>query len=264
MSELGAPKVYLVGAGPGDPDLLTVRALRLIQSVEVVVYDRLVSEPILDLIPTGATRIFAGKAARNHHMPQSEINDLLVSLAKAGRTVVRLKGGDPFIFGRGSEEAERLVNEAIPFEVVPGITASAGCTAYAGIPLTHRGLAPHGVRFITGHRQDGKTLDLDWTTLADKGMTLVIYMGLTNVVEIAGRLIAHGLPADTPAAAIQNGTTPDQRTMLTTLENLPECVEKSGLEAPTLFVIGQVVSLADALAWRGPVQDCRAEAKESV
>lgn len=256
----GQGKVFLVGSGPGDPDLLTVRALRLIQGAEVVVYDRLVSPLILELIPPGTSRIFAGKAARNHHMPQNEINDLLVSLAKSGREVVRLKGGDPFIFGRGSEEAVRLAREGIPFEVVPGITASAGCTAYSGIPLTHRGLS-RSVHFITGHRQEGKDLDFDWRGMADPDTTLVIYMGLTNVREIASELIAAGRPASTPAAAIQSGTTPDHRTIVTSLLDLPDCVDRMALEAPTLLVIGRVVDLAGVLAWWAPVIDCREEAQ---
>ncbi|MEK9726298.1 MAG: uroporphyrinogen-III C-methyltransferase, partial [Rhodospirillaceae bacterium] len=184
--------VYLVGAGPGDPDLLTVKAHRLIQSVDVVIYDKLVAPAIIDLIPKGTTRIFAGKQARNHFMPQKEINKLLVDLARAGRRVMRLKGGDPFVFGRGGEEALHLAQAGIPFEVVPGITSSAGCAAYAGIPLTHRGLA-HGVRFVTGHTQDKDGLELNWASLADPDTTLVSYMGLTNVREIAERLIGAGL-----------------------------------------------------------------------
>lgn len=247
--------VFIVGAGPGDPDLLTRKAERALRQADVVVYDRLVSDEILDLLPAGATRIFAGKAARNHHMPQQEINELLVSLAKSGKRVVRLKGGDPFVFGRGSEEAEELAKDGVPFEVVPGITASMGCTAYAGIPLTHRGLAT-GFKVVTGHRKEGHDLDLDWPTLADPNTTLVIYMGLTNVKLITEQLIAHGLPADTPAAAIQNGTTPRQRTILTRLHGLPDCVEKAQLKAPTLLVIGQVVQLAKTLNWHHVVLEC--------
>ena len=243
--------VFIVGAGPGDPDLLTVKALRLIQQAEVVVYDRLVSKEILDLIPSGTTRIFAGKAARNHHMPQEEINELLLNLSLAGRRVVRLKGGDPLVFGRGSEEAEHLARNGASFEMVPGITASFGCTAYAGIPLTHRELA-RGVRFVTGHLKDGRSLDLNWQSLADPETTLIIYMGLTNVAIISRELMAHGLPADFPAAAIEKGTTPEQRTVVTTLAGLPECIEKEQLKAPTLLVIGRVVGLADILSWRFP------------
>ncbi len=261
----GKPKassatVFLVGAGPGDPELLTIKALRLIKEADVVVYDRLVSPAILELIPQGTTRIFAGKAARNHHMPQEDINDLLAGLARGNRKVVRLKGGDPFIFGRGSEEAVRLATEGIRFEVVPGITASAGCTAYAGIPLTHRGLA-RGVHFVTGHRQDGRDLDLDWRRMADAETTLVIYMGLTNVDRIVAELIGAGLPGETPAAAIENGTTPDQRTIVTTLSDLARCIERSRVQAPTMLVIGKVVDLAEALAWQAPPVDCRREAE---
>ncbi len=247
------PPVYIVGAGPGDPDLLTVKALRLLKDADTVVYDLLVSEQILALIPAGAARIFAGKAARNHHMKQEEINELLVSLYRSGRKVVRLKGGDPFIFGRGSEEALHLAEHNIPFEVVPGVTASAGCAAYAGIPLTHRGLAS-GVRFITGHRRDGKPLDLNWKSLADPETTLVIYMGLTNVGEISRQLIAAGLPADTPAGAIHRGTTPEQHTVLTTLAGLPDCVEREHIKAPALLVIGEVVKLSESLSWFGELE----------
>ena len=241
--------VYIVGAGPGDPDLLTVKAQRILRSADAVVYDRLVSDQILDIIPAGAARIFAGKAARDHHMPQDEINALLVSLAAGGRKVVRLKGGDPFIFGRGSEEAVYLARHGVPFEVVPGITASIGCTAAAGIPLTHRGIA-RSVRLVTGHREYGEGLDLDWKCLADPHTTLVIYMGLSNARRIAGELMAGGLPASTPAAAIHRGTTPDQRTVVTTLDDLADCLEREGFGPPTLLVIGDVVDLAAELGLR--------------
>jgi uroporphyrin-III C-methyltransferase/precorrin-2 dehydrogenase/sirohydrochlorin ferrochelatase/uroporphyrin-III C-methyltransferase len=243
--------VAIVGAGPGDPDLLTVKALRRLREADVVVYDRLVSEPILALVPAGTTRIFAGKQARNHHMPQPEINDLLVSLARVGRRVVRLKGGDPFTFGRGGEEALHLVRNGIPFEIVPGITSSSACAAYAGIPLTHRGLS-WSVRFITGHCQDGETLDLDWQGLADPETTLVIYMGVTNARLIAAKLIAAGLPPETPASAINRGTMPEQRTIVTVLGELADRVEQAQLHGPTLLVIGKVVALADELAWFAP------------
>lgn len=217
-----------------------------------MVYDKLVSDAILALIPTGATRIFAGKVARNHHMPQPEINALLISLARSGRHVVRLKGGDPFLFGRGGEEAEALAREGLPFVVVPGVTSASGCTAYAGIPLTHRGLA-HGVRFVTGHTQDEDgLLDLNWSSLADPDTTLIVYMGRTNVRQIAGRLIAHGLAAETPAAAIVDGTRPEQETLVTTLGQLPDQVAKLGRAAPTLLVIGKVVALADILVGTRP------------
>ncbi|MBC8269867.1 MAG: uroporphyrinogen-III C-methyltransferase [Rhodospirillaceae bacterium] len=257
---MNAPSpVYIVGAGPGDPDLLTIKAARVLKAAEVVVFDRLVSEEILQLVPAGTTRIFAGKAARDHHMPQEEINELLVSLAKSGRKVVRLKGGDPFIFGRGSEESLYLAKNNIPFEIVPGITASAGCGSYAGIPLTHRGLAT-GVRFVTGHCRAGKHLDLNWQSLADPETTLVIYMGLINIARIRDELIKAGLPADTPAGAIERGTTAEQRTILTTLEELPACIEKASLKAPSLLIIGRVVQLAEELSWHIPAMDCDVEA----
>jgi len=253
------PIVYIVGAGPGDPELLTRKAHRLMSEAEVVVYDRLVSDDILDLLAPGTARIFAGKAARDHHMDQDEINDLLVSLAHKGRKVVRLKGGDPFIFGRGSEEALHLAKHGVPFEIVPGVTASAGCGAYAGIPLTHRGLAT-GVRFVTGHCRDGQHLDLNWKSLADPDTTLVIYMGLINVAKIRDELIKAGLAADTPAAAIERGTTADQRTILTTLNDLPNCIERADLKAPSLLIVGRVVSLAGELGWHIPSLNCDVEA----
>ena len=192
-------RVYLVGAGPGDPDLLTVKALRLLRLADVVVFDRLVSDAILDLVPPGTARVFAGKQAGYHHMRQDDINDLLLRLARAGRTVVRLKGGDPFIFGRGSEEAEHLARHNIAFEVVPGITAAAGCSAYAGIPLTHRGLAD-SVRFVTGHGQDEAGPERDWAALADPDTTLVIYMGLRRLPVIVAGLLAGGLPDRHPGS----------------------------------------------------------------
>ncbi len=240
--------VMLVGAGPGDPDLLTVKAMRLFSAVDVVVYDRLVSKAILDLIPEGVETVFAGKRASHHYVPQDKINELLVELASGGKRVMRLKGGDPFVFGRGGEEALHLVRHGIPFEVVPGITSSAGCAAYAGIPLTHRDLA-HGVRFVTGHVTEDAPLALDWRSLADPDTTLVVYMGMTNVTAISEQLIAHGLAADTPAAIINMGTRPEQRTLLTTLAGLPGSVADAKPVGATLFVIGRVVSLADELAW---------------
>lgn len=249
-----AGRVCIVGAGPGDPDLLTLKALRLIEAADVVVYDKLVSDPIMDLIPAGATRIFAGKVARNHHMPQPDINALLVSLARSGRMVVRLKGGDPFTFGRGGEEAAFLAEHAIAYEVVPGVTSAAGCSAYAGIPLTHRDMA-HGVRFATGHTRAGESLELDWPRLADPETTLVLYMGRTNIDRIAEQLTAHGLPAHTPAAAIVNGTRPQQEVLFATLQDLPARIRDFGRAAPTLLVIGRVVSLAEQLAWFRPAGD---------
>ena len=246
MSAAGVPVVHLVGAGPGDPDLLTVKALRLLQGAEVVVYDRLVAPAILELIPPGAARIYVGKADRRHTLPQDEINALLVKLALSGHRVVRLKGGDPFVFGRGSEEAEHLAQQGIAFEVVPGVTAASGCAAGFGIPLTHRGLAS-GVRFVTGHCRDGQTLALNWASLADPDTTLVIYMGLTTLPEISRRLIEAGLPPDTPAAAIAGGTMPRQTLCRGTLADLPAKAAARTLEAPVLIVVGRVVALAEVL-----------------
>ena len=252
------PHVYIVGAGPGDPGLLTLKAAECLKKADVVVYDRLVSDDILAMVPEGAEKVFAGKAARDHFMPQDEINQTLVDYAKQDKIVVRLKGGDPFIFGRGSEEALVLAEHGIKFEIVPGITASAGCSAYAGIPLTHRGMVT-GVRFVTGHCRDGQHLDLNWQSMADPNTTLVIYMGLINVQMISDELIKAGLPADTPAAAVERGTTPDQRTILTTLGNLPQCVTKAELKAPSLLIIGEVVDLAKTIAWHTNANECLLE-----
>jgi len=252
VTKLG--KVALVGAGPGDPDLLTVKALRLIQSAETVVYDRLVSPEILALVPAGTARIFAGKAAGHHHLTQDEIGDLLVGLARSGRDVVRLKGGDPFVFGRGSEEAERLAAAGIAFDVVPGITAASGCSAYAGIPLTHRGLAT-GVRYVTGHCREDRPLDFDWRGLADPDTTLVVYMGLGNLPEIARELTAAGLPASTPAAAVEAGTTARQRRVISTLGELHHAAAAAGLKAPTLMIIGRVVAMSETLDWFKPAAE---------
>lgn len=238
--------VHLVGAGPGDPDLLTVKAARLLGAADVVVYDRLVSAAILALVPAGTTRISVGKSANNHPTPQAEINDLLVRLARAGHRVVRLKGGDPLVFGRGSEEALHLTARGIPFDIVPGISSAAGCTAAAGIPLTHRGLAT-GVRFVTGHRRDDGDLDLDWAGLADADTTLVVYMGLASIGTIRDNLVDHGLSPETPAAAIERGTTPDQRTVVATLADLPRRIAEAELRSPTLIVIGRVAALAATL-----------------
>ncbi|MFA7432018.1 MAG: uroporphyrinogen-III C-methyltransferase [Rhodospirillaceae bacterium] len=248
-------KVYLIGAGPGDPDLLTVKAARMLRECDVVVFDRLVSSAIMDMIPAGISRIYAGKALNRHHLPQDEINALLVSLASTGRTVVRLKGGDPFVFGRGSEEALTLAEAGIPFEIVPGITAASGCSAYSGIPLTHRGLAT-SVRYVTGHFRAGEEdMEHNWANLADPDTTLVFYMGLTNLDSIANGLMTHGLPSTTPAAAIQNGTTASQRSVRGTLETLPGLVREHGLRAPAVLIIGKVVALADDLAWFTPDAD---------
>lgn len=247
MGDVG--RVYLVGAGPGDPELLTIKAERVLGLADAVVHDRLVSPEILDLVPAESERIYVGKTGPDHHMAQEEISQLLVDLAKAGKTVVRLKGGDPFIFGRGSEEALHLVRNGISYEVVPGVTAASGVGASLGLPLTHRGLAT-GVRLLTAHRRGGKGLELDWSRLADPRTTLVFYMGLGTLPEISQQLIAEGLPADTPAAAIARGTAPDQRQILSTLSDLPEAVAEAGLETPALFVIGQVTDLARSLNWQ--------------
>lgn len=239
--------VYLVGAGPGDPDLLTLRAVKLLAQADVVVYDNLVSQDVVDFVRDGAQRIYVGKEKSRHTMPQEEINKLLVTLAKKGKKVVRLKGGDPFIFGRGGEELEVLVEHAIPFEVVPGITAANGVSCYAGIPLTHRDYA-QSCLFATGHLKDG-SLDLDWQSLTRKNQTVVIYMGLGALAEIAQQLIAHGMPASMPAAIIEKGTTLHQKVFTGTLETLPDLVRTLGLKSPCLIIIGQVVTLHKRLQW---------------
>jgi uroporphyrin-III C-methyltransferase/precorrin-2 dehydrogenase/sirohydrochlorin ferrochelatase len=246
-------EVYLVGGGPGDPDLLTFRALRLMQQADVVVHDRLVSKEVLDLARRDAVRIYAGKERSHHAIPQEDINQLLVRLAKEGKRVVRLKGGDPFIFGRGGEEIETLAAEGIAFQVVPAVTAAAGCAAYAGIPLTHRDYA-QSVVLVTGHLQDG-TVNLNWKGLVQPDQTVVFYMGLQGVQTICRELIAHGMPATTPAALVQQGTTRHQRVHTGTLATLPEIVERSQVKAPTLIIVGDVVRLRDKLKWFEPAAD---------
>ncbi len=240
--------VYLVGAGPGDPELLTLKAYRLLQSADVVVYDRLVAKPILDLIPQATKRVFAGKAANKHYMTQDEINFALVDLTKTHKTVVRLKGGDPFIFGRGGEEAEHLVENNVSFQIIPGITASVGCAAYAGIPLTHRDVA-QSVRFITGHSQEGRDLDLDWQSLADPKTTLVVYMGTTNAAIISSMLRGAGMDASIPVAILNKGTRPDQKAIITSLQDMPTVINTEGISGTTMIIIGHVVSLAHKINW---------------
>lgn len=246
-NELDAGKVWLIGAGPGDPDLLTVKAARLINQADALVYDHLVSEPIMALAHQGARRIYAGKEASKHTLPQDSINQLLVDLAREGLSVVRLKGGDPFIFGRGGEELETLVASGVPFEVVPGVTAAAGCAAYSGFPLTHRDHA-QSVTFVTGHLKDG-TVNLDWPALARPKQTVVFYMGIGAASEICRQMIDHGLPSLTPAAVVRNGTLPDQQTLLATLGTLPDRIAESGIKPPALIVVGSVVKLHEQLSW---------------
>lgn len=239
--------VYLVGAGPGNPDLLTFRALRLMQKADVVLYDNLVSPAILELVRREAERLYVGKKASHHALQQEEINQLLVRLAKEGKTVLRLKGGDPFIFGRGGEEIDELAAHGIPFEVVPGITSAAGASCYAGIPLTHRDYA-QSVTFVTGHRQKGET-ELDWARLTSPTETLVIYMGVTEAPRICARLIECGRKADTPVAIIEKATTPEQRTITGTLATLPELMKQHAIKPPALIIIGEVVRLRTKLDW---------------
>ncbi len=242
----GVGCVYLVGAGPGDPELLTLKAARLLRSADVVVFDRLVSPEVLAKVPSGVARISVGKQPSHHPVCQDEINLLLVRLAQKNRQVVRLKGGDPFIFGRGSEEAMELARHGVPFEVVPGITAAQGCAASLKVPLTHRGKAS-GVRYVTGHCRQNLDLDFDWRGLADPDTTLVVYMGRANIAEIAERLMEHGLPVDLPALVVCNGTTARQQHLLTSLGRVARDVADFRFDGPVLFVIGNVASLAKSM-----------------
>lgn len=247
MSEQAIGKIYLVGGGPGDPELLTLKAIRLLAEADAVVYDNLVSAAVLAHVGKQAQCIYVGKKAGNHTLPQEEINGLLVQLGRQGLKVVRLKGGDPFIFGRGGEEAEALQQAGIPFEVVPGVTAACGAAAYAGIPLTHREHAQTCL-FVTGHLKDEST-SLDWDVLARPGQTLVIYMGLTALGSICEQLMVHGMPGSTPIACIRRATLPDQKTLTGTLATLPEKVLAAGFKPPALLVVGTVVTLHERLDW---------------
>ncbi len=239
--------VYLVGAGPGDPELLTVKAARLIADADVLVYDHLVSDLVMALVNPAAEKIYAGKERGNHVLPQEQLNDLLVKLASQGKHVVRLKGGDPYTFGRGGEEVQTLRARGIRFEVVPGITAATGVAAYAGIPLTHRDYAQACI-FVTGHLKDG-SMNLDWPGLARRRQTVVIYMGLHGLSHLCGQLIHHGLPETWPAAIVQHGSLPTQRTVSGTLATLPVLATVAKLRAPTLIIVGEVVLLHDELKW---------------
>ena len=243
-------RVYLVGAGPGDPELLTLRAVRLLQKAQVVVYDHLVSSAVLEFVSPTAQRIYAGKRRNEHTLRQEEINSLLISLANQGKQVVRLKGGDPFIFGRGGEELQALAAQGINFEVVPGVTAASGVASYAGIPLTHRDYAQSCI-FVTGHLKDG-TADLDWPSLVRLNQTVVIYMGLGGLPEICRQMMAHGAAPNLPIAVVQDGSIASQKVVTGTLIDMPERVARAGLKSPCLTIIGNVVILHDELAWFKP------------
>ena len=248
-------EVYLVGAGPGDPELLTLRAHRVMQSADVALYDHLVSKDVLDLLPATTRRIYVGKERERHTLPQEAINQMLVRLAKEGLRVLRLKGGDPFIFGRGGEEIDSLAAQGVRFEVVPGVTAALGVAAYAGIPLTHRDCA-QACLFVTGHLKDG-SMNLDWPALVRPRQTVVVYMGLLGLPVLCAGLVAHGLPADTPAAVVQQGTTREQQVVTGTLRTLASQVADAMLMPPTLIIIGEVVRLRERLDWFRPGEAAR-------
>jgi len=243
-------EVYLVGAGPGDPDLLTFRALRLLQQADVIVYDRLVSEQILELARRDADLVYVGKERDKHTLPQEDINHMLARIAKKGKRVLRLKGGDPFIFGRGGEEIETLMEEGVEFQVVPGITAATGAASYAGIPLTHRQYA-QAVVFVTGHLKDG-SMNLNWHVLAQPNQTVVVYMGLLGLDTLCRELQKHGMPGSTPIALVQQATTPTQQVIISDLKNMPQYVKQFEIHAPTLIIVGDVVSLHEKLTWFKP------------
>jgi uroporphyrin-III C-methyltransferase/precorrin-2 dehydrogenase/sirohydrochlorin ferrochelatase len=244
-------EVFLVGGGPGDPDLLTFRALRLMQQCDVCVYDKLVSPEVMELVRRDAELIYVGKSRDQHTLPQEEINELLARLALEGKRVLRLKGGDPFIFGRGGEEIETLMQRGVPFQVVPGISAANGVSTYAGIPLTHRDYA-QACLFITGHLKEG-SVDLDWVAMSRPHQTVVIYMGLVGMEKICEQLIVHGVSPDMPAAVVQQGTTQKQRVVVATLKDLAEKVKAAQIKAPCLTIIGEVVQLRDKLNWFEPI-----------
>jgi len=246
-ADSGVGEVYLVGGGPGDPDLLTFKALRLMQQADVILYDRLVSDGVMELVRRDAELIYVGKERDNHAVPQGDINQLLVDLAKQGRRVCRIKGGDPFIFGRGGEEIETLAENNVPFQVVPGITAASGCSAYSGIPLTHRDYS-QSCRFVTGHLKDG-SMNLPWNELAVEQQTIVFYMALVGARHLSEQLISHGMRGDMPVALIEKGTTPDHQVYVTTLAELPDLVENTTIHAPTLIIVGEVVKLREKLNW---------------
>ena len=253
-------KVFLVGAGPGDPELLTIKAYRLLQTVDVLVYDRLVSTEILDMVPRGVECISVGKEPGHHCVPQDSINELIVALARTGKCVLRLKGGDPYVFGRGGEEAEVLVAAGIPFEVVPGITSAAGASTYCGIPLTHRDYA-QSVTFATGHLKDDSP-DLDWPALARKNSTLVIYMGLSSLEQIAARLVEFGRSSTTPVAVVHRATQSDQEVLIGTLEDIAKKVSANGMRSPASIIIGEVVALHEKLS--SPVASATLDQQRSV
>jgi len=248
-------EVYLVGAGPGDPDLLTFKALRLMQRADVVLYDRLVGKGILNLVRRDAERIYVGKLPKEHSMPQPEISGLLLRLAQEGKRVLRLKGGDPFVFGRGGEEIELLAEAGIPFQVVPGITAASGCAAYAGIPLTHRDHAQTCI-FVTGHSKDGQ-IELDWELLLQPRQTVAVYMGLDHIADLTRSFIAKGAAASLPVALIDNGTRPNQQVLTATLETIAEKAAKAGVKGPAILIIGSVVRLREKLDWYVPEEQAR-------